>query len=230
MKHSTEERASKRSSQEDGGGTSSTGVVSQLDNWSWPAVQGANSNQANKWVQTKCEKTVKKKWIAEKNVKKVPNNFKLRAGLASWLASQASWEWPSSMPIENRIFFVFFSLSTYKRQEEGIFLCPSTIIFWGMRLDYWLKFVVRWALCVAYTSCLTLAQTHTHTDPKQHTWSVMLWLNLIELSIRLMCPIWLSDKARKYLTADIIWSMLGFICPATRKNYYAYYYYVGVKA
>lgn len=91
MKHPAEERASKRS-QEDGEGTSSTGGVSQLDNWSWPAVQGANSNQANKWVQTKCEKNSQKKWIAEKKVKKVPNNFKLRAGLASWLASQASWE------------------------------------------------------------------------------------------------------------------------------------------
>lgn len=168
IKHPAEERASERSCQEVGGGTSSTTrVVSQLDNsWSWPAVQqGANSNQANKWVQTKCEKQSKekKKWIAEKKVKKVPNNFKLRAGLASWLASHASWEWPSSMPIENRIFVVFFSLSTHKgAQEEETFLCPSTIIFRGMRLDYWLKFVVRWALCVAYTSCLTLAHTHTH--------------------------------------------------------------------
>lgn len=175
MKHPTEERASERSCQEVGGGTSSTtGAVSQLDNsWSWPAVlQGANSNQANKWVQTKCEKQSKekKKWIAEKKVKKVPNNFKLRAGLASWLASQASWEWPSSMPIENRIFVVFFSLSTHKGGARGrdLFMPVHDNISGN---EAWLLIevccamsVVRRVYVMSYPR--THTPSHTDTDPK----------------------------------------------------------------
>lgn len=166
MKHPAEERASVRSCQAVGEGTSSTTrVVSQLDNsWSWPAVQGANSNQANKWVQTKCEKQSKekKKWIAEKKVKKVPNNFKLRAALASWLASHASWEWPSSMPIENRIFVVFFSLSTHKRRAIGrdLFMPVHDNISGN---EAWLLIEVCCAMSVVRrVYVMSYPRTHTH--------------------------------------------------------------------
>lgn len=165
---------------------------------------GRKLKSSQQMSPNKMWKTVKrkKKWIADKKVKKVPNNFKLRAGLASWLASQASWEWPSSMPIENRIFVVFFSLSTHKGGAIGrdLFMPVHDNISGN---EAWLLIEVCCAMSVVrrvYVMSYPRTHTHPHTQThtlRQHTWSVMLWLNLIELSIRLMCTIWLSDKARK---------------------------------